>query len=255
MDWTSIARCGVRTGNTEAQAALSRPGRYKQVAGNLLVKEVRVPAVADQFVVCLNPEQVTRDEQTRQRLVSLLEDKIAGSDDLPATKRAELRGKISTQPGLNRYLRVTPNGLLRVDQAKIDAEAKLDGKYLLRTCDPKLTAEDITLGYKQLLQVERGWRDMKTSLDLRPVYHRREDRIRAHITLCWLALLLIRICENTTNQTWNHIKTVTQRLHQLTWHTPDGAGHTTTTPEQQQHILTSLGIPTPARITQLTPVN
>jgi hypothetical protein len=43
-----------------------------------------------------------------------------------------------------------------------------------------------------LLQVERGWRDMKTILELRPVYHRLEDRIRAHVLLCWLALLLIR---------------------------------------------------------------
>jgi hypothetical protein len=51
---------------------------------------------------------------------------------------------------------------------------------VLRSSDPKLSAEDIALGYKQLLQVERGWRDMKTTLDLRPVYHRREDRIRAH---------------------------------------------------------------------------
>ena len=68
--------------------------------------------------------------------------------------------------------------------------------------DPHLTAEDIALGYKQLLEVERGWRDMKQVLDLRPVYHRREDRIRAHVLLCWLALLLIRVAETTTGETW-----------------------------------------------------
>jgi len=50
--------------------------------------------------------------------------------------------------------------------------------------------------------VERGWRDMKQVIDLRPVYHRREDRIRAHVTLCWLALLLARIIENACGQTW-----------------------------------------------------
>jgi transposase len=42
-------------------------------------------------------------------------------------------------------------------------------------------------GYKQLLEVERGWRDMKTTLALRPVFHRLEDRIRVHVILCWLA--------------------------------------------------------------------
>jgi len=56
-----------------------------------------------------------------------------------------------------------------------------------------MSAEDLALGYKQLLEVERGWRDMKQTIDLRPVFHRREDRIRAHILLCWLALLLARI--------------------------------------------------------------
>ena len=112
-------------------------------------------------------------------------------------KRGELRGKISTKPGLNRYLRVTPGGLLRIDKAKIKTEANLDGKYLLRCSDPHLPAADIALGYKQLLEVERGWRDMKQILDLRPVYHRLEQRIRAHVVLCWLALLLIRIIETT----------------------------------------------------------
>ena len=106
-------------------------------------------------------------------------------------------------PGLNRFLRVTPKGLLRLDKAKVASEANLDGKYLLRCSDPHLSTEDIALGYKQLLQVERGWRDMKTTLELRPVYHRLEDRIRAHVILCWLALLLIRIVETTTDGTWD----------------------------------------------------
>src|SRR6476659_8417609 len=94
-----------------------------------------------------------------------------GSDTLPVLKRGELRGKISTKPGLNRYLWVTPGGLLRVDKTRRKTEANLDGKYLLRCSDPHLPAADIALGYKQLLEVERGWRDMKQILDLRPVYH------------------------------------------------------------------------------------
>jgi len=68
--------------------------------------------------------------------------------------------------------------------------------------DPELPAEDIALGYKQLRQVERGWRDLKQAIDLRPVYHHKEERIRAHVILCWLALLLIRITETTTGVTW-----------------------------------------------------
>ena len=67
--------------------------------------------------------------------------------------------------------------------------------------DPTLSAEDLAAAYKQLIAVERGWRDAKGSLGLRPVYHHREDRIRAHIQLCWLALLLIRVAETRTGDT------------------------------------------------------
>jgi len=61
-------------------------------------------------------------------MIGMLEEMIAGSDQLSVTKRAELRGKISTMPGPNRFLRVTPGGLLRVDKARAKAEENLDGK-------------------------------------------------------------------------------------------------------------------------------
>ena len=75
-----------------------------------------------------------------------------------------------------------------------------------------MTAEDIAAGYKQLLGVERGWRDMKSVLDLRPVYHRLEERIRAHVILCWLTLLLIRVAENQAGQTWPAMRRELQRI-------------------------------------------
>ena len=77
-----------------------------------------------------------------------------------------------------------------IDRAKVAAEERLDGKYLLSTSDPDLSAEDVALGYKNLLEAERGFRDLKSTLELRPVFHRLEPRIRAHVLLCWLALLL-----------------------------------------------------------------
>ena len=167
----------LRSGSAEAQAALSRQGRYTDIAGNLKVKEVRI-ADDERFVICFNPEAAERDAAICAGMITQLEELIDGSDTLTTTKRAELRGVISTKPGLNRYLRVTPSGLLRVDKARAKAEENLDGKYLLRTSDPRLSSEDIALGYRQLLLVERGWRDMKQVIDLRPVYHRKEERIR-----------------------------------------------------------------------------
>ena len=79
-------------------------------------------------------------------MITQLKELIDGAGAFSGDSRAELRGVISTRPGLNRYLRVTPGGLLRVDASKAKAEENLDGKYLLRTSDPKMTAEDIALG-------------------------------------------------------------------------------------------------------------
>ena len=155
------------------------------------------------------------------------------------TKRAELRGVISTRPGLHRFLRTTPSGLLRLDAAQVAADAKLDGKYLLRTNDPHLSSEDIARGYKQLLEVERGWRDMKQVLDLRPVFHRLEDRIRAHVLLCWLALLLIRVVETRTTSpdgtstSWPRARESLQRLHVGLFTGPAGTFRQTTDPHRR----------------------
>jgi Transposase DDE domain len=241
----------LRSGSAEAAAALSRQGRYQQIADNLRVKEVRI-ADDERFVICHNPDAATRDAATRERLLTQLRELIDGSDRLSATKRAELRGQISTKPGLNRYLRTTPSGLLRLDAAAVTAEANLDGKYLLRTSDPHLSAEDIALGYKQLLEVERGWRDMKQILDLRPVYHRLEQRIRAHVLLCWLALLLVRIVETSTGQTWPTVRTQLQRLHAGMFTGPAGTfRRRTELTKPQRDLLATLDLPVPKQIIEL----
>jgi transposase len=241
----------LRSGSAEATAALSRQGRYQHVRDNLQVKEVKI-AEDERFVICYNPEQAERDTALREVMIGKLTALITGTDQLTVTKRAELRGRISTMPGLNRFLRVTPGGLLRIDKRKITSETNLDGKYLLRCSDPALSAEDIALGYKQLLQVERGWRDMKTTLELRPVYHRLEDRIRAHVILCWLALLLIRIAETTTSDTWNRLREELQELHVGTFEGPAGTfRQRTELTTEQRDILDKLGIDPPKKIIEL----
>jgi hypothetical protein len=248
----------LRSGSREATAALARPGRYQDVTANLRVKEVKV-SEHERFVVCHNPEAADRDAQVRANLVERLEAMIANSDRLSPTKRAELRGVISTKPGLHRFLRVTPGGLLRLDAAAVAADAKLDGKYLLRTSDPQLSTEDIALGYKQLLEVERGWRDMKQVLDLRPVYHRLEDRIRAHVLLCWLALLIARIVETQASSpdhatTWPRARAELQRLHAGTFTGPAGLfRQTTPASAEARRLHTALDLPLPPRILDLEP--
>jgi Transposase DDE domain len=221
----------LRSGSADAAAALARPGRYQQVADNLQVKEVRIRD-DERFIVCFTPETADRDAALRQVMVDKLETLIAGSDALTTRKRAELVGKISMMTGPHRYLRQTPGGLLRVDKAKIAAEAKLDGKYLLRCSDPSMSAEDIALGYKQLIQVERGLAKPQdppgTAAGL--VYHRLEQRIRAHVLLCWLALLLVRIIGTKTWRTWATVREDLQDLHVGVFTGPAGTFTQTSTP-------------------------
>jgi Transposase DDE domain len=257
----------LRATNAEAAAAIARPGRYKTVAGNLRIKEVQVAPGGDgdgstdgeaglraqRFVVCHNPEQAERDAAVRANLVAHLQGLIDGSDGWTARRRDELVGSLKGKPGLRRYLRRTNRGLLRIDHAAIKREAHLDGKWLLRTSDPTLTGEDLAAAYKQLLQVERGWRDMKGALALRPLFHHREDRIRGHIQLCWLALLLIRVVENATGDTWRNARHELDRMHLVTFATGDGqvaqrsaltAGH--------KAILAALELPEPPRFFDFT---
>jgi hypothetical protein len=243
----------LRSGSAEADAALSRQGRYQDVAANLRVKEVRI-AEDERFVICHNPEGAERDAAIRARMITQLKELIDGTDTLSKDKRAQLRGVISTKPGLNRYLRVTPGGLLRVDASKAKAEENLDGKYLLRTSDPAMTAGDIALGYRQLLEVERGWRDLKQVIDLRPACHRKEERIRAHVILCWLALLLARVAENACAATWPELRRQLDRIQVGTFTGPAGTfRQRTQISPAQAAILEQLSIDPPPKIYQLTP--
>ena len=246
----------LRGDSAEAAAALSRQGRYHSVAGNLRVKEVRVDdgEGRDRFVICHNPDAATRDAAVRDEIVARLAERIDGSDTLSARKRAELAGRLKTKPAFARFLRATPGGLLRVDRAKVHADANFDGKFLLRTSDESLTAADIAQGYKGLYEAERGWRDLKSTIDLRPVYHHREDRIRAHVQLQWLALLLQRVAETTVGDTWRNIRDELERMHLVTLATTEGqvAQRSELTPGQRA-ILTALELPEPPRFFDFTP--
>jgi len=249
----------LRGTNAEAAAALARQGRYHQVAGNLRVKEVWVPAKdagerAERFAVCHNPEQAERDRAVRERLIAHLADLIDGSDAWTPGQRHELIGSLKDKPGLCRLLRRTKNGLLRVDRGAAAREAHLDGKWLLRTNDHTLTPEDLAAAYKQLIAVERGWRDMKGALRLRPVFHHREDRIRAHVQLCWLALLLIRVAENATGDTWRNLHHELDRMHLVTLATSDGrvAQRSAATPGHQA-IFSALDLREPPKFFDFAP--
>jgi Transposase DDE domain len=246
----------LRSDSKEASAALARQGRYHTVQGNLRVKQVRIDdgVYRDRFVICHNPERAERDRTVRERILARLKEEIAGADRLAPAKRRELYGALSTKPAYRRFLRQTPTGKLRIDRSAVARERKLDGKFLLRSSDESLTPADLAEGYKALYEAERGWRDLKHTIDLRPAYHRREDRIEAHVQLCWLALLLLRVAETETGDTWRNIRNELDRMHLVTLATSEGtvSQRTELTPGQRR-ILKALQLPDPARFYDFTP--
>jgi Transposase DDE domain len=265
-----IAGERMRDGSPDALEALSRQGRYQTVRDNLRVKEVRLEHTpGKRWIVCHNPAEAERDKATRDAAVARLEvelDAIAKARARDAARARKTRKKISDEAHrraecalrdhrtLGRYLRQTPTGRLLIDRAAIRVEERLDGKYLLSTSDPDLTAEDVALGYKNLLEAERGFRDLKSTLELRPVFHRLEPRIRAHVLLCWLALLLVRVAERRCATTWRRITTELGRVHAVTLAGSAGTVIQTTPPSDvATGFLGACGIDPPPRITHLHP--
>ena len=253
-----IAGVKLRSGMPETEQALSRPGRYRQVKDNLRVKEVSVgDGDADQrFIVCHNPAEAERDKQRRQQRIERIEAELArlkAQRDRAKTKAARAahqRGECALRDHktLSRYLRQTKTGRLVLDRDKIAAEQRLDGKYLLTTSDPSLSAQDVALGYKQLLEAERSFRDLKGTLLLRPVFHRKDDRIRAHVLICFLALVIIRVAETRTDQTWRTIRTELGAIRQGHFRSRDGEfTQTTELTAAQRDLHRALGLPEPPR--------
>ncbi|MFG2045081.1 IS1634 family transposase [Dactylosporangium sp. NPDC048998] len=265
-----IAGMRMRDGNPLVEAVLSRQGRYQHVRDNLRVREVRLDGQDARFVICHNPDQAQRDQQHRDEAIARIQAELARIGEQRARDASRPRGDrtrarneaahvraecaLRDHPTLGRWLVQQPNGRLKVNTAKAKAEARLDGKYLIATSDPNISAEDVALGYKNLLEAERGFRDLTTQLPLRPVFHRLEHRIRAHVLICWLALLLTRVAERSSGQTWRNINRQLGRVTQLTLAGPAGTVTQTTplTPEQMA-IYQTLSIQPPARVTAFDP--
>jgi len=261
-----IAGVKLRSGMPETEAALSRQGRYRVVKDNLRVKEVRVGDgdAAVRYVVCHNPAEAERDRARRQTRLERIERELArlAEQRQRATtkqeRQAHLRGECALRdhPTLSRYLRQSKRGRLALDRGKIAAEERLDGKYLLTTSDPSLSAEDVALGYKQLIEAERSFRDLKGTLLLRPVFHRKDDRIRAHVLICFLALVLVRLAETRTGETWRIIRAELGQIRQ--GHFRSNEGDFTQTSEltlRQRDLHNALGVPEPPRFGRIAPTS
>ena len=187
------------------QQVLTCGGRYREVhpigskakdPSPLKVKEVRL---ADRrYIVCLNERQAIKDKLTREAIIAALEEK------LPKGPKALMGNK-----GYRKYVKMEKNSAW-IDFKKVKNEARFDGKWVLRT-NTDLTADKVALKYKELWQVERVFRDVKSILDTRPIFHKCDDTIRGHVFCSFLALILRKELERCLEKAghvfeWSHIK-------------------------------------------------
>jgi transposase len=157
------------------EIVLENKAPYEAVTENLKVKTVELGE--KRYIVCLNEEEAKRDQAVREEIVSELREKI--------TKGPK---KMIGNTGYRRYLSVDRDAV-QIDEDRIASEKKFDGIYVLRT-NTDLSAKEAALAYKGLWQVERAFREIKTTFEIRPVYLSREDRIKGHIAVCFLAFCL-----------------------------------------------------------------
>jgi hypothetical protein len=157
---------------------LSRSGRYQVVKENLRVKEVHVGE--RRYVVCFNPEEADKDRKDRDKILTALEDKLAHGGIK----------KLIPNRGYRRYLKVSA-GRFEINQRQVRQEQRYDGKYVLRTTTD-LPTEEVALAYKNLLWIERLFRDLKSLLETRPIFHHLvKDNVKGHVFACFLALYLV----------------------------------------------------------------
>ena len=197
------------------EEVLSRAGRYREVQPEggsakdpspLKVKEVIVDG--NRYIVCLNEKQARKDAADRQAIIDSLQEKLK-------TNPKSLVGN----KGYRKYLKLEKD-TVSVNQQKIEEEARYDGKWVLKT-NTTLTAEQAALKYKELWQVEQVFRDMKSVLDTRPIFHQLDETIRGHVFCSFLALVIRKELDRRLEKAghcfeWADIKQDLKALQEIT---------------------------------------
>jgi hypothetical protein len=183
--WQYILGARMRSQNEVKVEVLSRAGRYRVVhpprvgsddPSPLKVKEVWVDE--HRYVVCCNDDEARKDAADRAAIVAALREQLRRGDK-----------SLVGNKGYRRYLSGGDAARFQIDEAKIAADARYDGKWVLRT-NTDLDAAAVALQYKRLWTVEHWFRSCKSLLQTRPIYHKCDATIRGHVFCSFLALVL-----------------------------------------------------------------
>ena len=196
------------------EEVLSRAGRYREVypegvsskdPSPLKVTEVNIGG--RRYIVCLNEREARKDAADRQAIVDALQEKLKSNPK-----------SLVGNKGYRKYLSMDRDSV-SINQQKVHEEERFDGKWVLKT-NTKLTAEQVALKYKELWQVEQVFRDMKSILDTRPIFHQRDETIRGHVFCSFLALVLRKELDRSLEKAghcfeWTDIKQDLKSLQEI----------------------------------------
>jgi transposase len=183
---------------------LGSRGRFQKVDDTLEVKEVLLGE--KRYIICRNPDEADHDRKIREALVTGLEE---GLEECRSQKQ---QCAVINHAAKKRFVRRLKSGRLVLDKKKIAEESRYDGKYVLLTTDRKLDADELASQYKHLFSVERAFRSLKSGINLRPINHYKNERIKAHVSLCVLSYFVQRYVEIKSGVSWETIRRHMNRI-------------------------------------------
>ena len=181
--------------------------KWQRVDQENHVQEIRLPDRTSRYFVIDSLQRKTYEQTLRERSMERAREALEQVATAVKTGRLKAPAKIGARAaratakhhGFRYYSYEVPgSGQFRFweDPEKMQAETLHEGKYILKTDDQDLSAVEAVGAYKELDTVESGFRDLKDVIEMRPVYHKTDDRIKAHIFVATLALFLKRSLEH-----------------------------------------------------------
>lgn len=163
-----------------------RPEIFKKVNlkklrnSNLQYKEVEYKN--KRLLFYYNKERAVLDAEFRERILERLRDKI---------KSGKIKNLLES-PTYLKYLDDVEGAAPKISDKKVDQDKEFDGVFVL-TSNAMMSAPEIVDSYRSLWQIEQGFKQLKSELKLGPIYHYTDKRIRSHVFICFLALILRRL--------------------------------------------------------------
>jgi len=165
--------------------------KYKQIKGSFKVKDVtgETKEIMNSVVISYSDKRAEKDRQEREILINKAIKLLQNPSVIEGLNKRGGKKYIKTE-GQNRYI---------LDESLIQRDMEFDGYYAVQSSE-QLSAEQILSGYHSLWKIEESFRIMKHTIEVRPVYHWTEKRIKGHLVVCFLSFLFMRVLETALNK-------------------------------------------------------